>query len=102
MNLASGFRDEPVGQRRNGAVGQFEFDAFDAVEREEDGRGKRGFIRAQHADHFVERVEVDAADAEAGGRDVEYGAPEFFARRIQRDEDDGPVHEGRRGVSDLI
>ena len=30
--------------------------------------------------------EVDAPDADAGRGDVENGAPEFFARRVERDE----------------
>jgi hypothetical protein len=100
--ILASFLREALGQAGDGAFGEIEFEALDAVHGEEHDSGGEGLAIADLADEIVERRKVDAAEAEASGGEMKDGAPDFFARIGEGGDDDGSGMEGRSRLWRLI
>jgi hypothetical protein len=69
---------------------------------EEEDAGSERLSVADLDDEVVERRKFDAAQAESDRREMEYRAPEFFARVSERGDDDGSGTKGRGRLRGLI
>jgi len=79
----AGFSEEALGERRQAAIGQVEFDALDAMHRKKyDGRSE-GLAVTDHHREILERREFGAAQAQAIGGKGKDHPPELFARTAQ-------------------
>ena len=94
----SGFFGETLGERRNVAFGEIEFDAFEAVHGEEDDAGAERLSAFNLQQEIVERSEIDSTQAEAISGEMKDGSPEFFARVGEGGNDDGTGAEGVGGL----
>jgi len=96
--VLSGFLREPLGEGKDVALREIEFEALDAVHWKEEDAGSERLAVADLDDEIVERGKVDAAQAEADRREMENCTPEFFARIAERGDDEGAGAEGTGGL----
>jgi hypothetical protein len=84
---------EAVLHGRDLAIALVHFNPLDAMHRKKDGVRRDFFTGNDLAHEVVKRIEVDAAQADAGSGDGNDGSPIFLARRIQGDHDNRPGGE---------
>ncbi len=100
--ILSGLLRETLGEREDVALGKIEFHALDAVHGKEDDAGSKGFAVLDLRGQVVEAGDVDAAQAEAFGSEIENGAPKLFARVSERRDDERAGTKRGNGLRILI
>jgi len=79
----TGFGQEPLRERGQGAVRQIEFDPLDSVHGEEYDSGSERLTVSDHNGEILERSQLDSAQAQAFWSEGENHSPEFFAGIVE-------------------